>query len=1383
MWKEHKKRVLRLIIAVMLMIPGTLAMAKAVNLEPLDGDGRRSWIVELADPPVVRFDGKNAATKGANSLKATAPEKNDQRLDLLSPQSVAYTRYLDERMEQFLSSTASVVGGTPETRARYKNLLNGVVLRLTEAEAKQVRALPGVKNVIPNEIHHIETDAGPVLIGASQFWTGTGGLPSAQGEGIVIGIIDTGINWDHVSFQDPAPDGYNHNNPFGAQLGLCDLPEVMCNDKLIGVHDFSNEGTMGKDSTFHGSLVASVAAGNRLNVTLEGVNTQMQGVAPRANIISYKVCREDDPETEDVDEEGCSSANIISGLEQALTDGVDVVNMSLGGGSFSPWNAYDTLFLDMRNAGIFAATSAGNSGPDPSSVSNPGLAPWLLAVAAATHTRLTGAKLEDLSGGAGAPPTGIAGEGLDPVNGSPNGIGPVNIVFAGDFGNALCGTGAPADAVPSCNETSSTSNPFAPGTFNGEIVVCERGEFGRVEKGLNVMLAGAGGYVLINSEEFGESLRTDNHCIPGIHVGYSRGKELKSWLTSGNGHTGTIGPFGLSYENSVADILADFSSQGPNPTVPGTLVPNITAPGVSVLGAGQENNNLESASGTSFASPHVAGGGALLLSADPSLTPSQLQSMFQTTATTQVRNHKGIQATPFEMGSGRIQLGEAFQAGLFMDVTGQQFLAANPAIGGDPSSLNLPGLVNESCQGMCSFSRTVTDRAGGATWAASAQNFPAGAQVSITPANFSLSNGASQTLTIEFILAPETIGDWIFGEIMLTSPGLPDQHLTAAVAYFGGDLPSRWDINSSQDGGWVDFLLKLPSALPDATFTGGELLKPDEFTQTLIEDPSRDEPFDNNQGVMTQWFYVPENTMWFSNRTPTSTATDLDLFVGRDTDGDGKAEESEILCESTTPADIESCDLLSPAAGDYWVLVQNWSSSGPAGDDATLISAIIGPTEDSKLTATGPGIVAADEAFKVRLSWANVNALPGEEWLSALSVGTTRERPDNIGIVPVHFRRESFSAPATFPLMDGTMHSLALDASAMHDRIFIDVPPGASSLTVMAEGATDVQTNGIRLELARLDFDEGLTDPPFATAAGSATVIASATGSNGNGPSLTITGATLEPGRWYAVLRNQNDTPLTVNIRADVEFSGTPIPLHPGLWSPKSRPDIAQGFEYSMGGPSRVLVWYTYDEDGQPAWFIANNSQVTGNIWTADLLRVTNDGSQQQSTIVGQISVALLSKNEAMFSFTLYGKSGTESMHPLSTPECPDINGSQKSYTALWFRGVSGLGGASILVHPVTQAQIHYLFDDLGMPRWFLVQDVDSPAPTNPDIPMLQISGFCAVCATDEIKIQNVGILSRNFSTETTGSWTLDYLFAPPLSGSVMRTDQIVKLTDTIPCE
>ena len=226
---------LQLFIVITLMIPGGAALAKSPRLEPLDKEGKRAWIIELADPPLARFDGKNAFSQRANAIESTAVEKTGKRLDLLSPKALAYGKYLEERVDQFLFSVSRSTGVTPVIKARFKNLLNGVVLRLTETQADSIRSLPGVKNLIPNEIHHLETDAGPALIGAEKIWTGENGLPSARGEGVVIGIVDTGINWDHESFSDPAPDGYNYSNPLGQQLGLCSEAEVLCNDKLIGV--------------------------------------------------------------------------------------------------------------------------------------------------------------------------------------------------------------------------------------------------------------------------------------------------------------------------------------------------------------------------------------------------------------------------------------------------------------------------------------------------------------------------------------------------------------------------------------------------------------------------------------------------------------------------------------------------------------------------------------------------------------------------------------------------------------------------------------------------------------------------------------------------------------------------------------------------------------------------------------------------------------------------------------------------------------------------------------------------------------------------------------------------------------------------------------------
>ncbi|MDT8321401.1 MAG: hypothetical protein RQ826_12825, partial [Xanthomonadales bacterium] len=409
-------------------------------------------------------------------------------------------------------------------------------------------------------------------------------------------------------------------------------------------------------------------------------------------------------------------------------------------------------------------------------------------------------------------------------------------------------------------------------------------------------------------------------------------------------------------------------------------------------------------------------------------------------------------------------------------------------------------------------------------------------------------------------------------------------------------------------------------------------------------------------------------------------------------------------------------------------------------------------------------------------------ALPGEQWLGAVGVGTSRDRPNNIGVIPVYFNRDGIAAPATFPLMNGATHRLAIAAEATHDRLFIDVPPGADSLTVEAVGATAAQSDDLSIELVRLGFTAALANPPFAVSPGSAPVVASAAGGNGAGPALTVNTPDLQSGRWYAVLSNANGSPAAVEITAQASFSGAPLPIHRGLWEPNSRPRISQGYDFNWGSSSRALIWYTYDEAGQPSWYIADAPATDDNIWISELFRVTNDGAQQLLAPVGALSVTQLAENDQLFSFTLFGQSGTERMQPLSAQTCPLVGGLSRSYTGLWFRGVDGLGGASVLMNAQTQAQIHYLFDDAGEPRWLFAQDLVDPEPTNATMPILQFSGFCAVCDQTDVSSTPVGLLQRDLSSETTGSWTLDYIVEPPLEGSVDRTDQIVKLTGTLDC-
>ena len=603
----------------------TPLLAKSSAASSTGGDKQR-YIVILDDPPLAAYDGRIMHTPERNMdstrLQATANRfTGAHKLDVNAPNSRKYLKFLDERFESFRGESALRIGRRLKPTQRYRNALNGFAAELSEAEVRALRNVNGVRTVIRDEVHKLETDSGPNWLGADKIYDGSAGSFAASGgEGVIVGIIDSGVNWDHNSFVDPgegSSPGYDHVNPYGSQLGLCSKSEVLCNDKLVGVYDFVEEDSDtdeteefndGKDNSGHGSHVASAAVGNPLNVSLNGIPTVIAGVAPNANIVSYRVCYIGD--AADPDDDGCQTSAIFSAIEQAIIDQVDVVNYSIGTDVDDPWRNGTTslAFLNLRAAGIFVATSAGNAGPNAATIGSPANAPWITAVGNATHDRVFASAVESLSGGSTPPPNNLIGATFT------GGIGVRSIVHAKDFGYPLCGVGE-AQSGPDCASNTGVSNPFTPGTFNGEIVVCDRGEYGRVEKGKNLMLAGAGGYILANTDEWGEAIVADDHCLPSTHLGLSDSDRLRTWLDGGLNHQGGLSGFSIFHIAEAGDLIAISSSRGPNlPPTQDVLKPDVIAPGTDILGASSVDNNFVFLTGTSMSSPHIAGGAALLKS-------------------------------------------------------------------------------------------------------------------------------------------------------------------------------------------------------------------------------------------------------------------------------------------------------------------------------------------------------------------------------------------------------------------------------------------------------------------------------------------------------------------------------------------------------------------------------------------------------------------------------------------------------------------------------------------------------------------------------------------------------------------------------------------------
>ena len=768
-----------------------------------------------------------------------------------------------------------------------------------------------------------------------------------------------------------------------------------------------------------------------------------------------------------------------------------------------------------------------------------------------------------------------------------------------------------------------------------------------------------------------------------------------------------------------------------------------------------------------------------------------ISSALQLTATDELAtDENGVPATRLEVGHGRIRVGEAAKAGLYLNETGVRFQNAGPGGSVAPRELNLPSMTDASCAVQCSFKRTLRPLVAGKTWTASVSGFPAGVEVTVTPQQFTLAQGAQQQITVDVDLTNlGQVGGWLSGDVVLSASGVPDAVMPVTVQAATGELPSLWEISSNADAGSVTFNLNSLPALPQATFTAGGLSEPELTEQALEEDETFLDPYDSDEGTYTLWLDVPpDSLLLYASLTAPAGALenlDLDLFVGYDSDRDGRVDAFEERCSSQGGSFEELCSITEPSSGDWWVRVQNWENGedpdSTDGDPSAteLTTAVISSGSDAPLSVSGPGTTGLGESFEVKLAWDNVSARGGQTLVGAVAVGSSQDDRTDIGIVPVSFRRTGIAAPVTTVLHPGRHAGFALAGGARHNKLFVDVPPGVDSLTVSAEGGSNTQSNNLRLELYRRSFDNAFGAAPLAAPLPGGSPVATAMGGGGSGPSLTLSGVSLAQGRWYAVVTNTGGSSASVRVETEFGYDGSPPLMRADLWQSASRLDIGQGLQYIELGANRAVAWYTYDDDGLPTWYLAAGAGPEGNSWSADIQRFTNDGEEQQSNVVGRLSATMLAADDMVFSWTLFGQSGSERMQPsFSDTSCPDIGDGPKNYSGIWSRLPEGKGGASIAMNGNVQAQTHYIYDDQGNPRWLL-----APALLSSEtITLSQYSGFCPNCS-GSISDQAVGTVTRDFDTEDSGGWTLDYLLAPPLSADVQRTDNAQRLSSSAACQ
>jgi len=1355
------------------------------------------WIVELEDAPTVEFDGNasESVTAGsANAGKALAPTApavtGASKLRPDAPAVRAYVAYLDDQRGAFLDRVRTELGMQIRPRFVYRHLRNGFAASMTAADARRLAALPGVRSVRPDIIQYVQTDAGPGWIGAPDLWSGATGAPDpTRGEGTVLGVIDTGVNWDSIFFdveQFDAPV----TNPRGEFFGLCNSTtlDIPCNDKLIGVYDFTDEGTDGFDPDGHGSHVASTAVGLSLSLELDfgtgPIAFQPSGVAPRASLITYKACQAPD----DDDSPGnfqCPGSATAAALEKAIENEVDVVNFSIGGDPFDPWSqgGNQRLFLNLRDAGIVPVVSAGNSGPQESTVASPANVPWVVAVANASHGRILANRLVDVSGGPFSLGQ-LVGEGTT------DGTELLPIVHARDFGNALCGTGQP-ELGPSCGDNTGASSPFEPNTFDGQIVVCDRGEFGRVEKGKNVQLAGAAGMILANTQAQGESTTSDRHCLPATHVGASDGDRLRDWLASGSDQRGRLTGTERFVDAQAAGRLSNASSRGPAVGAPDVMKPNVTAPGTNILAAGTDINETGDGptpdaanqvlflTGTSMASPHVAGAALLLRSANPDWGVDEVISALETTADAGiVRNGNDAEARAIDRGAGGVQVDRAAQIGLYLPITRTAFLAANPRVGGDPGSLNLSGVFSDNCVGSCSFERTVRSLRSG-TWDVSVDGNGEDIGIEVSPDTFSLQEGEIETLEIEIM--PGTTGNlgWSGGSVVLTprEAGASVQRLPVAANLAASSQTTRGRANFE--------VANVPETDELVIRTSG-LRLPAEMELQLEPDPTRNDPFDDSAGVHTELVEVPAHAFSLTVETFDSQADDVDLFVGRDDNGDGAAQQSEARCESISLDDLEKCLVEFPDSGTWWVVVQNWAPSAPGATDTVPFEYLLLSEEaDPSLVAMAPGAHTGG-ALEVQVFWDQPRMLRDQTWKAAVGIASSPDSTADIDVVEFDVVRTGVNTPADTALFEGQAQTVVLPPGAVHDLLFIDIPDGMESLELNVEG--DLSDVTIR----RRGFGE-LAQAVPRTPPAPAEVLVQATS---DGDRWVAQLAAPAEGRYFVVLENNSSAESSAVVTASVvqppqigtfPQAGMETMSGRGLWSPEAR-QINQGVDLQAGGGGRFAVWYTYEEDGTPTFYITDTVPTDGLFFQAPLFRATSNDERLTLKTVGEVQITPIDSNRFMYAWRLNGNHGAEMFDPVSVggatcPTIPEVGPEPVPLLGHWFSPDTTAGGVTLLITGSSEAWVRYYYDDLNEPRWIIADD--ELVPTLPGGNLMEVvdfRGFCSYCDEVEITREVVGTLERQFIDETTVREVSDFVAGAPLEASVNIDRQITRLSNPVTC-
>ena len=1019
-------------LAVMTLLAG---IALAANAQEV----RHSYIVQLPAAAAASYDG------GIAGLPATKPAPGNH-LDISATNVQNYIAYLAQKQNDVLAGI-----NPANVTARYDVALNGFAAMLTDTEVRALKKNTGVLSIQADAIHQLYTSNTPTFLGLDQangLWNKVGGKGHA-GEDIIIGMLDSGVWPEDTSFADRIDANGVPTQDLGGTLvygappakwqGIgCEIkPGITaanCNNKLIGIRSYisatasinSADFPSGRDGTLeggggHGSHTSSTAGGNAgVPVVINGINLGfLSGMAPRARLAMYKVCFTGTTSTNG----GCASSSTVAAVNQAIMDGVDVLNYSIGpsagGGLMS--DPSEIAFLNASNAGLFVAAAAGNSGPTTGPSAN--LGPWHATVAASTHNRTIGARVIEGDGvlypGASLNQAPLPSAPL--INSINAGSVPYSSLSAADqLARRLCYTDADRAA-----SNASSMGALDPAYVTGKIVICDRGNNARVNKSAAVLAAGGIGMVLADN---GAGLVSEVHSVPTVHISQGNGVLLKAYAASLAQPTAAL-TAAMVFLDAPAPYIAGFSARGPNTADNNMLKPDIAAPGVDIaaafapsttsdevatLKAGGSTTKTGSSiiSGTSMASPHIAGLAALLKQEHPTWTPAMIKSALMTSASDTLddgvttalpwTNATAAGKLPFGQGAGQVTPNGAADPGLVYDAgildyarLSCGFAAPNlqlystatcAAIGSiSGSALNLPSITAGAILGTQTITRTVTNVSNvSSTYHASFAM--SGFSGVVTPSSFTIAPGATQTYSVTLTRTTTPQNVWGFGNLTwsdgnghsVRSPVSARATALAAPALVYSEAASGSKIVTIGTG-FAGPMSVDKAGLKAATRTAFT------FATTSTASGATLCAANNSPAVKVTPFVVPASTLVarFSlyNADTGAAATagavdDLDLFVLN--------SANTVLASSASDGSNESVTLMNPAAGTYKVCVVAYDTQTRPSTTATLSSWIVSPADvGGNFKVLAPATAYVGGTASVGMSWSGLAA--GQRYLGAAS--------------------------------------------------------------------------------------------------------------------------------------------------------------------------------------------------------------------------------------------------------------------------------------------------------------------------------------------------------------------------------------------------------------